>query len=207
MNKDNFGDASSDNWLWKCSQGFIITLKSSFLVELCVMQRTFHPQLGWTDSCYVVGQFGQQTSHAEIVSRSIGHLWPCTIISDELCKVAGPWLNALILFSLYVHQCERECLYAKHSQKDKLLYGKFLIIQERGLEMGEYLQFKTSVYDCVLGFVFYCSECVVMSQEILKNEEAMYLQMIKQPSELEGLQQGRQETERWKLGNVFIFVR
>jgi len=46
-----------------------------------------------------------------------------------------------------------------------------------------------------------------MSQEILKNEEAMYLQMIAQPSELEGLQQGRQETERWKLGNVFIFVR
>jgi hypothetical protein len=67
------------------------------------------------------------------------------------------------------------------------------------LEMGEYLQFNTSVYDCILGFV--------MSQEILKNEEAMYLQMIAQPSELEGLQQGRQETERWKLGNVFIFVR
>jgi len=65
--------------------------------------------------------------------------------------------------------------------------------------MGEYLQFNTSVYDCILGFV--------MSQEILKNEEAMYLQMIAQPSELEGLQQGRQETERWKLGNVFIFVR
>jgi len=73
--------------------------------------------------------------------------------------------------------------------------------------MGEYLQFNTSVYDCILGFVFYCGECVVMSQEILKNEEAMYLQMIAQPSELEGLQQGRQETERWKLGNVFIFVR
>ncbi|CAM6057003.1 unnamed protein product [Sphagnum tenellum] len=46
----------------------------------------------------------------------------------------------------------------------------------------------------------------VMSQEILKSEEAMYLQMIKQPSELEGLWQGRQETERWKLGNVFIFI-
>ncbi|CAM6051921.1 unnamed protein product [Sphagnum compactum] len=84
MNKDFFCDASSDDQLWKCSQGFIITLKSSFLV--------------------------------------------------------------------------------------------------------------------------FC-ECVVMSQEILKNEEAMYLQMIEQPSELEGQQQGRQETERWKLGNVFIFVR
>ncbi len=60
------------------------------------------------------------------------------------------------------------------------------------LEIGEYLQFNTSVYDCILGFVFYCSECVVISQEILKNEEAMYLQMIEQPSELEGLQQGRQ---------------
>jgi hypothetical protein len=46
-----------------------------------------------------------------------------------------------------------------------------------------------------------------MSQEILKNEEPVYLQMIEQPSELEGLQQGRQETERRKLGNVFIFVR
>jgi hypothetical protein len=46
-----------------------------------------------------------------------------------------------------------------------------------------------------------------MSQEILKNEEAMYLQMMEQPSELEGLPQGTQGTERWKLGNVFIFVR
>jgi hypothetical protein len=44
-----------------------------------------------------------------------------------------------------------------------------------------------------------------MSQEIY--EEAMYLQMIEQPSELAGLQQGGQETERWKLGNVFIFER
>ncbi|CAK9219317.1 unnamed protein product [Sphagnum troendelagicum] len=50
------------------------------------------------------------------------------------------------------------------------------------------------LWKCSQGFVFYCSECV-MSQEILKNEEAMYLQMIKQPTELEGLWQGRQETE------------
>ncbi|CAM6015013.1 unnamed protein product [Sphagnum balticum] len=56
------------------------------------------------------------------------------------------------------------------------------------------------LWKCSQGFVFYCSKCVVMYQEILKNEEAMYLQMIEQPSELEGLQQGRQETERWKLG-------